>query len=53
MRSLLLAALGAVPLLAPVRAAAGLPWLEDDYGHALSQARARKVPIVVDVWAPW
>jgi hypothetical protein len=26
---------------------------EDDFDHALAEARARKEPLVVDVWAPW
>jgi hypothetical protein len=50
--SLALAALlGAAPALSG--GAGGLPWVRDDYPDALSRARARKVPIVVDVWAPW
>jgi hypothetical protein len=27
--------------------------VEDDYGRALAEAKARNVPLVVDVWAPW
>jgi hypothetical protein len=55
MRSLLVAALLGIPaaLPAPAAAGGGLPWVRDDYAGALSRARARKVPIVVDVWAPW
>jgi thioredoxin-like negative regulator of GroEL len=30
-----------------------LPFLEDDYGQALEQARARKLPLFVEAWAPW
>jgi thioredoxin-like negative regulator of GroEL len=30
-----------------------LPFIDDDYGRALAEARARKVPLVVEVWAPW
>jgi len=49
--SLLLAALlAAAPAAAP---APGLPWIEDDWGRALAEARARDLPLVVDVWAPW
>ncbi len=55
MRSSLLGALlGAwLAVPAPSAGAAGLPWVRDDYTAALTLARARKVPIVVDVWAPW
>ncbi len=49
-RSLLLAALMAVPALA----GAGTPgWISDDWPKALAEARARKVPLFVDTWAPW
>jgi len=30
-----------------------LPFIEDDYPRALAEARARKVPLFVDAWAPW
>jgi hypothetical protein len=30
-----------------------LPFIEDDYPHALSEAKARKLPLFVDGWAPW
>lgn len=30
-----------------------LPWIEDDYARAVELARARHVPIFVEVWAPW
>jgi hypothetical protein len=29
-----------------------LPWVED-YSKAVSQARAKNVPIFVEAWAPW
>lgn len=49
----------AVALAGPVAAtgaaspAAPLPWIEDDYSHAVSEARAKKVPIFLEAWAPW
>ncbi len=51
MRPLLLAL--ALAAAAPASAAAKLPFIPDDYARALADARARKVPLVVDVWAPW
>jgi hypothetical protein len=30
-----------------------LPWVEDNYAKALADARARHVPLFVEVWAPW
>ncbi len=45
---LLAAALGPAP-----GSAAGPRWISDDYPRALAEAKARKVPIFVDAWAPW
>ena len=36
------------PAPAPV-----LPFIEDDYGKALSLARQKQLPIFVEAWAPW
>jgi hypothetical protein len=33
--------------------AEALPFIEDDYAKALAQARANKLPLFVDAWAPW
>ena len=30
-----------------------LPFIHDDYPHALAEARKQKKPIFVDSWAPW
>ncbi|HWZ87025.1 MAG TPA: hypothetical protein VN032_12535 [Thermoanaerobaculia bacterium] len=30
-----------------------LPWIEDDYGRALAEAKAKKLPIFAEAWAPW
>jgi hypothetical protein len=51
MRTVLLALVLAAA--APAGAAGPLPFVSDDYGRALADARARHVPLVVDVWAPW
>lgn len=40
--------------LAALPAAAAAPGaIEDDYASALAAAKERKVPILVDAWAPW
>ena len=39
--------------VAPVVTLAGLPFIQDNYAGALSQAKQRKLPIFVEVWAPW
>ncbi len=49
-------ALGAASMLggaAPVETRSVLPFIADDYPAALAQARARKLPIFVEAWAPW
>ena len=53
---LLLTTLVAQPPAAAAEAVAeggSLPFVEDDYATALAEARARRVPIFVDAWAPW
>jgi thioredoxin-like negative regulator of GroEL len=45
-------------LAAPHPAAAAssnevLPFIADDYGKALAEARARHLPLFIDVWTPW
>ena len=30
-----------------------LPFIADDYTKAVAEARARKVPIFIESWAPW
>ena len=30
-----------------------LPFLADDYDKALAEARARRVPLFIEAWAPW
>jgi hypothetical protein len=64
---LVLAGALAVSSAGPARAAAGskpariatagtrvaLPFIQDDYTRALAEARARKLPLFVEAWAPW
>jgi hypothetical protein len=38
---------------APSKPAHVLPFIHDDYPHALGEARARKVPIFIEASAPW
>jgi hypothetical protein len=40
------------PSEAPAHSAA-LPFIADDYPRAVTEAKARGVPIFVDSWAPW
>jgi len=35
------------------KGAAVLPFIEDDFTTALSRAKAAKLPLFVEVWAPW
>jgi tetratricopeptide (TPR) repeat protein len=40
----------------PVRAVAAAPaiaYVEEDYAAALKAARARRVPLIAELWAPW
>ena len=39
--------------LSAVAASATLPFINDDYGRARAEANRRKLPMFVDVWAPW
>lgn len=42
-------------LLAPttITATGPLPFIEDDYGRSIEQARSRRLPLLVEAWAPW
>ena len=43
----------ALPATAPAAPKPVLPWIEDDWSKAVATAKARKVPIFVESWAPW
>ena len=30
-----------------------LPFIEDDFPHAIARAREKGLPLFVEVWAPW
>jgi hypothetical protein len=36
-----------------VQSARVLPFIADDFPRALTEARARQVPVFAEVWAPW
>jgi hypothetical protein len=38
---------------APAEPRLALPFIENDYPRALAEARARKVPLFIEAWAPW
>jgi len=40
-------------LAASTFAAETLPFIEDNYAKARAEAKQRKLPLFVDVWAPW
>jgi len=53
-------AVTAGPSAAPHAASVGarstrtvLPFIDDDYRRAVAEARARKVPLFIEAWAPW
>jgi hypothetical protein len=48
---LVLAAAPALAVSEPARPV--LPFIENDYPRALSEARAKKLPIFAEAWAPW
>lgn len=62
---LLIAALAAASLTSPAHAKTApaasheaylkpvVPFIENDYARAVAEARARKVPLFVEAWAPW
>ena len=53
-RALLFASLLlSVPALTAAAVPARLPVINDDYARARAEANRRRVPIFVEVWAPW
>ena len=32
---------------------ATVPFIEDDYGRALAEAKSKKLPLFIEAWAPW
>ena len=41
------------PPLQTARSTQALPFIDDDYARARAEARSRKLPLFVEVWAPW
>jgi len=50
---LLALALGTLAAAPAPKKKSVLPFIADDYAKALQEARARKVPIFIEAWAPW
>jgi hypothetical protein len=49
-------ALGVLAAAGPLAAAdveRVLPFVVDDYAKALAEARAQKLPLFIEAWAPW
>ena len=47
-------ALGLVASPAPApEVEKALPFVADDYAKALAEARAQKLPLFIEAWAPW
>jgi hypothetical protein len=60
MRRFILPALALAFVAAPASRAQGgagvdkvLPFIADDYGRALAQAREQRLPLFIEAWAPW
>jgi len=49
----LLAALLSLAAAPAPESTSAVPFVPDDYGKALAEARARKLPLFVEAWAPW
>ena len=53
----LVVATGPLAVAEPLAGADGLdkvlPFVADDYEKALSEARAQKLPLFIEAWAPW
>jgi hypothetical protein len=51
----LLLALAAATVLGagPAEPRPAVPFIVDDYPGALAEARAKRLPIFVEAWAPW
>jgi hypothetical protein len=53
----LIVAAGPLAVAAPREATDGfdkvLPFVADDYPKAVSEARAQKLPLFIEAWAPW
>ena len=41
------------PAVTPAAASIVLPFIENDFPQALAKAREAKLPLFVEVWAPW
>jgi len=44
---------GAASASAGLAGGQALPFVDDDYPKAVSEARAKKLPLFIEAWAPW
>jgi hypothetical protein len=51
MTSVLVSAMASSAMAAP--APTRLPFVVDDYASARAEAERKKIPLFVEVWAPW
>ena len=43
----------AAVVLAAAAPGSSLPFIEDDYPRAVAEAKAKKLPLFIEAWAPW
>ena len=48
-----LLATAAVVLAIAAPGTSSLPFIEDDYPRAVAEAKAKKLPLFIEAWAPW
>jgi hypothetical protein len=47
------APVGGTAAAAPEARGKVVPFIQDDYARAVSEAKAKKLPLFIEAWAPW